>query len=227
VRLSWKAKDDIAVDRYQVDKYWWYIEGDGETIYDRDTIYSGSRPSAKVDRPIAPEPTNHYGDLGYIVRAYDSSGNYTEKIIDPMWTACFDEDGASHGYFDQPFLKRQTTGTWGTSRCLCWMGDTTMRTYDPGASVSYTASYTPYVDVLGPGLGVVMAMGPDRGKASITINGRYVATVDTYSVKRKHRMVAYYARTFREGDTITVTNLGTPGHSRIDVDALVTFSNVP
>lgn len=61
-----------------------------------------------------------------------------------------------------------------------------------------------------------------RGKVSIRLDNRPAAVVDTYSRTTENAVVVWQAR-FRTGGkwTLTITNLGTPGHPRVDVDAIM------
>ena len=64
--------------------------------------------------------------------------------------------------------------------------------------------------------------GPNRGSASIYLDGVYKGTVNLYDPTYYARYVAYAASWSSNGShTLRVVNLGTAGHSRVDVDGFL------
>jgi hypothetical protein len=219
--MSWKAIDPSRVEEYWTYHFDWSDPYDGSSGYERTQIYNGTR--ARFDMWLAPHDDGsfHHRDYGWYIGAVDGAQNYGETHMPQEWIGCSDEDGVSYTVLGQGIdFGRNLSGTWGVSNCTCWMGGTTIRTFQEGASVSYTVSSDTDVD---PGVGLVMPVGPDRGRASIAINGTPVAVVDTYAAARKHRKVMFFSNNVTTGDVLTITNLATPGHARIDVDGLVYF----
>jgi beta-N-acetylhexosaminidase len=65
----------------------------------------------------------------------------------------------------------------------------------------------------------VAVRGPSRGYAGVWIDGHYVGRLNLHAASRQARQVVF-ARAFADGGThrIAVENLGTAGHSRVDLD---------
>jgi hypothetical protein len=112
-------------------------------------------------------------------------------------------------------------GSWATSACNCWSGGTTQRTTQSGASATLTIPYDPIGNGSSYGVGLVMAKGPDRGKAAIFVDNVKVATVDTHSTSKVNQTVVWRQSLSVQNHTVKVVDLGTAGHSRIDIDAAV------
>ena len=65
-----------------------------------------------------------------------------------------------------------------------------------------------------------METAPDRGRARIYLDDDLVAVVDTYASTKAHRTIVWVAKVRTGPHTLSVENVGTPGRSRIDVDAV-------
>lgn len=109
-------------------------------------------------------------------------------------------------------------GRWATSACNCWSGGTTQKTRQSAASVTLRIP-----DAFGGthAVGLLMAKGPDRGKAAVFVDNAKVATIDTHSAAKLNRTVVWRHALAAGPHTVRVVNLATPGRSRIDVDAFV------
>jgi hypothetical protein len=68
----------------------------------------------------------------------------------------------------------------------------------------------------------VSAVGPDRGRAAIFVDGRRVATVDLRAATAGYARIVW-ARSWKTPalHTVTIRVLGTPGRPRVDVDGFV------
>lgn len=75
--------------------------------------------------------------------------------------------------------------------------------------------------IYGNSVGLISTKAPDRGRAKIYIDGKYVKTIDAHASKLKPRQAIYY-RTWKSPGThyIKIVNLGTPGRARFDIDGL-------
>ncbi len=74
------------------------------------------------------------------------------------------------------------------------------------------------------GVGIVSTKGPNRSKAKIFIDGKYVKTIDTRSrVEKKRRVVFYQNFAVAGSHKIVIKNLATPGRRRLDVDGIIVF----
>jgi hypothetical protein len=203
MRAKWSASDASGICGYST-----LEQGAG---YQEDWTPWTSAKSLTITRGT--DYDDQYGGgsgklLGYAVRARDCADNITEKFVtyEPVVSQ---EDGG--WYYDNLGIGTPTyKGTWATSRCTCFSGGTTRKTTQAGASVSFQGS--------GHHVGLVMAKGPDRGKANVYVNGVLKATVNTYSTTKVNRAVVWNG----SAGTIKIVNLATAGHPRIDLDAALT-----
>lgn len=60
-----------------------------------------------------------------------------------------------------------------------------------------------------------------RSSAAIYVDGVYRKTINTNASKTKHRVVVWQAIYKPGKHTLRVVNKGTPGHPRIDLDAVL------
>jgi len=68
----------------------------------------------------------------------------------------------------------------------------------------------------------VADLGPSRGQAKVYVDGAYAHTVNLYSATFHARQVVYVASWSTNGShSIRIVNVGTAGHSRVDIDAFV------
>jgi beta-N-acetylhexosaminidase len=141
----------------------------------------------------------------YAAKATDGAGNTSSWIV-----------GAAF----EPVLSQQTSsaiayhGTW-TPVSNSYASGGTLR-YSTGAGASATYTFT------GMGVSWVAYRGANRGQASIYLDGVYEGTVNMYSSIYSARQVMYAASWATSGThTLKIVNLGTAGHSRVDVDAFV------
>jgi hypothetical protein len=114
------------------------------------------------------------------------------------------------------------TQGWKTSHCACWSGGTTHKTRKKNAALRATllapdSAGTPSTSALA----LIMATGPNRGRATVWLDGVKVATVRTHSTVRTQRTVVWRQSVAPGVHVVRVVNQATPGHPRIDIDALV------
>ncbi len=124
-------------------------------------------------------------------------------------------------------------GSWQRASCKCWSNGGTHKTSLPGAAASIKVNlpYSPWggsptepQDAYSH-VGLVMHKGPDRGKFKVYVNGVLKGTVDTYAATNQPRMVVWQTAVQAPASgtaTIKIVNEATPGHSRIDLDAVLT-----
>ena len=73
----------------------------------------------------------------------------------------------------------------------------------------------------GQSVSLISARGPNRSKAKIYIDGRYVKTIDNYAYRTQVRQVVFYRAWRRPGTHyLKIVNLATPGRRRFDIDGL-------
>ncbi|HEY6015076.1 MAG TPA: phosphodiester glycosidase family protein, partial [Candidatus Limnocylindrales bacterium] len=119
-----------------------------------------------------------------------------------------------------------------TSRSLSFVRGTWSRTssvsYDGhGARSTRTTGAIARFKFTGTGFAWVAAVSPVRGRAQVWIDGTLSGTVDTHRPASAARLMVFTRSTMSSGHhTIEIRALGTAGHPRVDIDALVTMSPV-
>lgn len=211
-RLRWTASDSgsglasVAV----------LLKYTQNTTDNYDLLYQGLGSQTAVTGYSRTETCTGFIGLGWEVRATDNAGNSRVRFVEGT-PQVVDQNGISF-FADEAYREFDVArkGTWGTSSFTGWYRDTTWRTIDPGARVSYTRTY-----IKGQHFALIMAKGPDRGSAAVLIDGVLDETVNTYSATRQHRMLVYEAWMPEGEHTVRVVNRATAGHPRIDIDAVM------
>jgi len=68
----------------------------------------------------------------------------------------------------------------------------------------------------------VAVRGPTRGSAAVYLDGTYRTTINLYAAAAAPMSIVYAFHWSGNGThTIRIVNLGTAGHSRVDIDAFV------
>jgi hypothetical protein len=144
----------------------------------------------------------------YAVRGTDKLGNTSAWAYGPTLT---------------PTLTQQTaTGItygsgWTTAKINIASGGSTRYATRSGAWVSYTFT--------GRSIGWVSYRGPNRGKATVYIDGKLSKTVNLNAAAYVSRSLVFAATWASSGKhTIKIVVLGTAGHPRVDLDAFVRLS---
>lgn len=175
---------------------------------------------------------SEYGGGGFshfwVVKAFANNGAVA-KVTQGQWLMyVVQEDGRHPSMFGPPHAVTYQ-GAWGTASCECFSGGgwdfsspsvyhvpQTRFTSAKGASVTYQQNFGS-----GDHVGIVMPMSANRGKATIRVDGNAVATVNTNSTTTRNRVVVWQRSLSAGVHRITVVNLATPGHPRIDIDAFL------
>ena len=192
VHTSWSACDPDGVASYSLQRQ---VNGGGWY-----SVTLGSLTSTSVNQSLTDASTDRYR-----VRAIDSLGLGSAWVYGPSFQPLVtDESNASVTY----------ANTWATTAFSSDYGGTLKYTTVTGASASYTFT--------GSSIGWVAYKAPNRGSASIYIDGVLKASVSMYSPTYSSKPIAYTFSWSTNGvHTIEVVDDGTVGHSRIDVDAFV------
>ncbi len=104
-------------------------------------------------------------------------------------------------------------GTWRTAWWSSASGGSARYATARGASATFTFT--------GTSVAWVSTKGPSRGAASIYLDGHYVKTINTYASAGHSRAIMYAASWSIAGThTLRIVVSGTPGHARVDIDAL-------
>jgi hypothetical protein len=213
MRVRWSATDASGICGYRY----------REVFDDQVRPWSSWSSARSVRRTVSDYDDQEGGGSdkfwGYDVRARDCAGNVTTDFV-RLAPVVYQQDGLSYRYGT---LDVTTTGTWGTSRCVCWSAGTTLRSSSSGARIDVTLPE----DGLGAAFPVALVMerAPDRGKARVLVDGVRVATIDTYASTKIHRSVVW-AGTLRGAHTLSVVNLAPSGRPRIDVDAVMSGASI-
>ena len=168
--------------------------------------------------------TNYGGDCGgggeydnhYWVSARDNKGNSATSHRVGQLVSVWDENGVSPNVGDVK-LTVTKTGTWTAASCTCFNTGKTLYSTAKNAAISYKVT----ADGPGQTFGVVMEKASNRGTVNISVDGGTPTAVSTYAATTAHRVVVSQKALSRGTHTIKLTNAGTTGHGRIDVDALM------
>jgi len=208
-RLTWLAADDRPC----------------RVRYDLLLVYAGAEPGVLLDRSLRTQfdlLTNDYdgsfgggsgSTVGWRAVARDCAG-HTATSEYGLGTRVWQEDGFSP--FGHPVVPTiEFTGPWTVQTGTWTSGGQQRFTTAPGATVSFTWDHY----VAGQHLGLVMPKGPGRGSAAILVDHVLVGTVDTNAVANDNRRVVFDHAMPAGSHTLTIVNLATAGHPRIDIDA--------
>ncbi len=121
-------------------------------------------------------------------------------------------------------------GRWQLASCSCWSHGGVHKTTAKGATATLEiplpfTQYPPGSANAYTHVGLVMHKGPNRGKFTVYVDGVLKGTVDTYAATNQPRMLVWQTAVGGVGagsPTITIVNQGTPGRTRIDLDAVLT-----
>lgn len=214
LQLRWVGSDAVsAVRGFDVwqqypDYVWKRAEGTSATTYQfAGTNYDGS-----------------CGDGGsveswYWVVAHDNRGNSATSAGQSRVVDVWQETGLTE--YGQAGIPLVRTGTWSTSSCVCSNNGRTLTRSSAGASLTYTITTTK------PGAVVAIAVGKNtnRGVMNVSLDGGTATSVNTYASAPTHRVVVWQRVINSPGThTVKVTNAGTAGRPRIDIDAVLLTS---
>lgn len=202
--------------------------GDPETVcgYDVNRLYAGMAPDRLVSwtqtTELADMLSDYNGDLGggsnvatgWQVVATDCGGGAPASATLRSAPVVVQEDGRSATAWSIPEITYG--GSWSTSRCGCASGATQTYTRQKGAAVSITQEFS-----AGDHAALVMAQGPGRGKADVLVDGTLEQVVDTHAHSNVNRVIVFDRSMSAGTHTIEVVNQATPGHGRVDLDAVL------
>ena len=147
----------------------------------------------------------------YTIDSFDAHGAFVgSALADPFWANDFED-----AYINDHGADCNSTSGFSGS----WSEMTNPRN-EGGSSCASTTAGDSFVFQSGIANALVTTTGPNQGSAKIYIDGAYVQTVSTYSPTPHYRRIVWQRR-FGSlgGHTITIVNVGTHGHPRLDVDA--------
>jgi beta-N-acetylhexosaminidase len=140
----------------------------------------------------------------YRARATDGAGNVGAWRYGPAFRV----------YLRQQSSVVQFSGPWSTIAGTSYSGGSIASSTARGASASYTFT--------GQAIGWVAVRGPTGGLAAVYLDGTYRTTINLYAAAAAPLSIVYAFHWSGNGThTIRIVNLGTAGHSRVDIDAFV------
>ena len=195
VRTSWSARDRCAVAAYALQR---------RTEFGAWTSQSLAGPLSTSQGAALRFGTRYR----YRVTATDGAANASAHVMGPAFRLRrAQEDGSEIRY----------SGRW-------------LRVHDDSASDAALAYSTAdgaraSFSFTGHSVSWVAVRGAARGKAAVYVDGKFAARIDLHSSTRKAKQVVF-ARSFADGGShhMSIVNLGTAGHSRVDLDVLVTMA---
>jgi beta-N-acetylhexosaminidase len=192
ITTGWSASDPCGISQYTL------LRRTNGGTWTTQSLPSGL--STSISQSLAFGSTYRF-----VVRAADGAGNTS---------------GWHYGPTFEPVLTQQSSssivyaGTWHAVANGYASGGTLAYSTATNAAARFTFT--------GQAVSWVAYRGPDRGSAKVYVDGVYRATVNLYSATYLARQVMYATGWTANGShSITIVNLGTAGHSRVDVDAFV------
>jgi subtilisin len=195
-RISWPAATDSAsaIAAYQVQTQ---LDGGG---WGSTVTVSGQ--TRRINRTLT---RGHR--YAVRIRAQDSAGNWSSWATGPSFVVRVSQDRSAAW---------SRSGAWHRSTSAQWSRTTTRFSRQRGAAI--WRSFT------GRAVALVMPRAATRGKAQIWIDGALSSTVNLHRASLQPRRIVYrHAWSTSGRHTIRIVVLGTAGHPRVDLDALVIF----
>jgi Fibronectin type III domain len=197
-KLSWSATDDQgSIASYELQR-----SQDGGSF-------------TKVSLPSATSTTKYFqlspsSTYQFRVKATDSAGNSSDWATGPTFLVDAQQENSNAIVH---------TGSW-TQQVLT-------SAYGGGVEYAKAKGSTAQFTFTGHNVAWVSSKGPDRGKATVSIDGVVVRTIDLYAATTEFRKIVFSQSGLDPtvSHTITVQVLGTKrsasSDTRVDVDALV------
>jgi hypothetical protein len=212
VKMTWAGSDAVSgIAGYDVWEVGPALDGVGKVV-EGTTATSYSYTGGNYDGDCG---GGQEFDNRFWVVVKDNRGNSSATTTRGQRVRVWQETGTT--VENDAALPVTRTGTWSTSQCTCWNNGRTLFSKAPGASLTYTVKTTNP----GANVAVAMAKNTNRGVAHISVDGGTAKAVDTFASTPTHRVIVWQ-KVFSPGThAIKVTNAGTAGRSRIDVDAVL------
>jgi hypothetical protein len=213
MRLSWSGNDGKkAVDHYDVWAVPTYMEPFqvlADTVETTLDVLGGNYDSSCGGPSM---------NTSYRIEASDKSGNGATAVGDTRADmAAWQEDGTTVPNVTQGTVTTSRIGLWTQTSCTCSDAGHTLTSSLAGA----TATFTVTPEHAGQWFAVVMPKGTNRGAVAITVDGGLPTIVDTYAQTLQNRAVVWQTQLSKGTHLVVVANAGTPGRSRVDLDAVL------
>jgi stage II sporulation protein D len=193
IRTTWSATDPSGIASYNLQ-----LQANGGS-------WSGVTLASATTTSIYQSLT--FGTTyRYQVRATDAVGNTSAFVPGPTFKPSVTDQTSS--------AVKVVSGSWSTQSNSSAYGGSLIYTTTSGSSASFTFT--------GQSVAWVAYRGPDRGSASVYLDGVFYRTISEYASTYSARQILYAAHWGANGThTIKIVNLATSGHPRVDVDAFV------
>jgi hypothetical protein len=213
MRLSWlgNAGED-GVDHYDV----WQVPSFTEpSLLLHDTLVTSlDVKGGDYDGSCGGPPV----DVAHRIVAFDVSGNEAAVTGDTnLKMGTWQEDGSTILSLPPGTVSTTRDGTWTVDDCSC--SDAGHTLYSTTAGDSATFFVTP--EWGGQSVALVMPMDTDRGEVTIAVDGGEPMLVDTFAETAQDRTIVWQTKLADGDHTVVITNQGTPGRSRVDLDAVL------
>lgn len=176
--------------------------------------------------------SNYSGDCGggspdgqYRILARDHAGNLAiSRGSSHPGVTVWQEDGKRNPPDNPSYdLSVAKVGKWRQGECVCFDAGHTLYSTKGGNSLTYEVD----AHTEGQTVAIVMEKNSRKGEVGIRLNGGPVSVVDTYSVNPQHRVIVWEAELPQGSSTVKITNRGTAGRPRVDVDAVMKVRSTP
>jgi hypothetical protein len=192
VRIKWSATDLSGVASYQLQH-----QTNGGA-WSNVTLASATATSVVQSLTFGTSSR-------YRLMATDGVGNTSDWVYGPTFTPTISQESSGAITY---------TGSWTTAASTSASGGSLRYTTQAGASATFS--------FVGSSVAWIAFRGPDRGSATVYIDGVLKTTINLNAATNSSRRVAYAFTWATNGShAIRVVAVGTAGHPRIDVDGFV------
>ena len=198
LRVRWRAWDESPICRDTLQ------QSVNSGAFQKVTLASATSQSASV------AVTPGKAERQFRARARDCAGNSSAFAQGQPFTVKARSEGS-------PAITY--AGGWKSGSSSSYYGGHTRYTSKKGA--------TAIVVFTGSGVAWVSSLSSSRGMARVTLDGQVIGDFNLHSRKTKARRIVF-ARSLQQGaHTLLIRCLGTAGHPRIDLDAILTTQDAP
>jgi hypothetical protein len=214
MRLRWTGSDGTSgLQGYDVWGFGQRFDGWGKLVANT------SATSFSYNGNNYPGDCGEGGAYGYShwVSAKDNRGNTASSALAAAdGVNVWQETGTTTSDHYSP-LSLTRTGTWSTASCTCFNNGRTLTSTAAGASLTYQLTTTKPSQTVA----IVMEKNSNRGVVNVSVDGGTTSSVDTYASSPTHRVILWQKTVGVGSHTLKLTNAGTSGRSRIDVDGIL------
>jgi len=222
ITFRWSATDDVtprAKLRYDLEDY--------SGKYGRQADFDDSAQTSYTATEAGWSAGNYDNDCGndgqqiskWFLTGRDASGNEATRMIGGGFLRITQDDNLTDTANLAVRPSVTYAGSWTGSTCLCWSNGTDHHTSVAGASATVTVTVPAGAPTH---LALVMSKAANRGSFRVSIDDAPPTTVSTYAATSQPRIIAWQGALPAGVHEVKLVNLATPGHPRIDLDAILT-----